>query len=123
LGLVSEGALGPVLQVMVPAMVAALIEGQAFVRKNGALPGSGRKWVFAGIATVLGCFLALGLAHAPPTVAPVFSKMSMVLPGASHSVVVLGFYVGGYLLVNRIFYGLGAGNTMSRIKAREDTKL
>ena len=53
-------------------------------------------------------------------VAPKFAKLAIAAPGSQQFVTLLLMYAGGYLLANRFFFGIGAGNTMSREKAREE---
>lgn len=120
LGITQEDTLGSAAQIMVPAMIAALIEGQQYVRREGALPGAARAWRFAFVGSGIALVLNLGLAFAPSWVAPEFAKLSIAAPGSQQFLTLLAIYACGYLLANRVFFGIGAGNTMSRMKTREE---
>lgn len=120
LGVTQEDMLGSAAQIMVPAMIAALIEGQQYVRHHMALPGGVRAWRFAFAATGMAVALNLLLAFAPGWIAPEFAKLSIAAPGSQQFLILLVLYAGGYLLSNRVFFGIGAGNTMSRSKSREE---
>lgn len=120
LGITKDEMLGSAAQIMVPAMIAALIEGQQYVRRRGALPGSSRAWRFAFVGMGVATVLNVALAYAGPDVAPEFGKLAIAAPGSQQFVTLLLMYAGGYLLANRFFFGIGAGNTMSREKAREE---
>ncbi|MDD9726977.1 ABZJ_00895 family protein [Roseovarius sp. SK2] len=120
LGITKDEMLGSAAQIMVPAMIAALIEGQQYVRRHAGLPGSSRAWRFGFIGMGVATVLNVALAYAGPQVAPEFAKLAIAAPGSQQFVTLLLMYAGGYLLANRFFYGIGAGNTMSRDKAREE---
>ena len=120
LGITKDEMLGSAAQIMVPAMIAALIEGQQYVRRHAALPGSHRAWRFAFVGTLVATALNVALAYAGPDVAPEFAKLAIAVPGSQQFVTLLLMYAGGYLLANRFFFGIGAGNTVSRDKAREE---
>jgi hypothetical protein len=120
LGITKDEMLGSAAQIMVPAMIAALIEGQQYVRRHAALPGSSRAWRFGFIGMGVATVLNVALAYAGPQVAPEFAKLAIAAPGSQQFVTLLLMYAGGYLLANRFFYGIGAGNTMSREKARDE---
>ncbi|MGK7651570.1 ABZJ_00895 family protein [Roseovarius sp. B08] len=120
LDITKDEMLGSAAQIMVPAMIAALIEGQQYVRRHAALPGSGGAWRFAFIAMGVATVLNVALTYAGPTVAPEFAKLAIAAPGSQQFVTLLLMYAGGYLLANRFFFGIGAGNTMSRDKARNE---
>lgn len=120
LGITKDEMLGSAAQIIVPAMIAALIEGQQYVRRHAALPGARRAWSFACVGTLVATALNVALAYAGPGVAPEFAKLAIAVPGSQQFVTLLLMYAGGYLLANRFFFGIGAGNTMSRDRAREE---
>lgn len=120
LGITKDEMLGSAAQIMVPAMIAGLIEGQQYVRRHAALPGSSRAWRFAFIGMGVATVLNVALAYAGPNLAPEFAKLAIAAPGSQQFVTLVLMYAGGYLLANRFFFGIGAGNTMSREKAREE---
>lgn len=120
LGITKDEMLGSAAQIMVPAMIAALVEGQQYVRRHAGLPGSSLAWRFGFIGMGVATVLNVALAYAGPQVAPEFAKLAIAAPGSQQFVTLLLMYAGGYLLANRFFYGIGAGNTMSRDKSREE---
>ncbi len=101
-------------QLMVPAMIAALIEGQQFARNARAKPGSAQIWGFTWIATGLN----VALAYLAGGMAPEFGKLAIAAPLSQQFLVLLGLYAGGYLIFNRIFAGIGAGNQLSLMRSR-----
>ncbi|WP_135505886.1 ABZJ_00895 family protein [Roseovarius aestuariivivens] len=111
---------GGALQLMVPAMIAALIEGGQLAKRERARPSSARAWRFAGVAAGIATLLNLALAFAGPQVAPEFAKLAIAPVDGRQFWLLLAIYAGGYFIVNRFFYGLGAGNTISRLKAHEE---
>lgn len=120
LGITKDEMLGSAAQIMVPAMIAALIEGQQYVRRHAALPGSSRAWTFGFIGMGVATVLNVALAYGGPDAAPEFAKLAIAAPGSQQFMTLLLLYAGGYLLANRVFFGIGAGNTMSRMKARDE---
>ncbi|MFN3209783.1 MAG: ABZJ_00895 family protein [Roseovarius sp.] len=120
LGITKDEMLGSVAQIMVPAMIAALIEGQQYVRRTGMRPASGIAWRFGFAGMVVATLLNVALAFAGPEVAPEFAKLTIAAPGSQQFVTLLLMYAGGYLLANRVFFGIGAGNTLSRDRARAE---
>lgn len=115
-------AFGSALQVMVPAMIAALVEGGQVAERERAHPGSRRAWGFAATAAGIATALNLLLAFAGPQVAPEFAKLAIAPVRSSQFWLLLAIYAGGYLLANRFFYGLGAGNQASRLRRRGDAE-
>lgn len=103
-------------QLMVPAMIAALVEGQQFARRNGRRPESREIWRFAWGATAVAVILNVALAFGGQGYLPEFEKLAVAWGFAKQFSILLGLYAGGYLICNRFFAGLGAGNQLSLMK-------
>lgn len=113
-----DNVLGSSAQLMVPAMIGALIEGQQFSKAHKRRPNSSELWTFswmaAGIATVLNVILAF-LAG---SIAPEFGKLAIAVPLSQQFNLLLAIYAGGYFICNRFFVGVGAGNQISLMRSR-----
>lgn len=107
-------AFGSAVQVIVPAMIAALVEGGQMAKRDRTHPGAARAWVFAGVAAGIATVLNLLLAFAGPQVAPEFAKLAIAPVNSSQFWLLLAIYAGGYFIANRFFYGLGASNQLMR---------
>ena len=118
----AETTLGSSAQLMVPAMIAALIEGQQFARTNRRKPGSHAAWTFAWIGAGVAVALNVVLAYLGPAVSPEFAKLAIAPAASRQWLILLALYAGGYLICNRFFYGLGAGNQMHLMQSREEDK-
>lgn len=112
--------LGSAAQLMVPAMIAALVEGQQVAKQRGVVPRGAQAWQFAGVATGVALTLNLGLAYSGPAVAPEFAKLAIAPVLSKQFMILLGLYALGYLIANRFFYSLGAGNQLSLMKNRDE---
>lgn len=120
--LLNSGAgtqLGSSAQLLVPAMIAAVIEGRNFARANARKPGTGEAWNFALMATVLAVMLNLLLSYAATRLMPEFAKLTIAPFASQQFVMLLGLYGLGYLLSNRFFVGLGASNELTRMADRD----
>ncbi|MEQ8896128.1 MAG: ABZJ_00895 family protein [Roseovarius sp.] len=113
-----DSALGSSAQLMVPAMIAAVIEGQQFARREKRKPKGAEAWSFAWIATVLAVVLNVALAYGAGRWLPEFGKLAVAVPGSQQFMILLGLYAGGYLICNRFFVGLAAGNQVSLMRGR-----
>lgn len=109
-------------QLMVPAMIAALVEGQQFARRNGRRPESREIWRFAWGATAVAVILNVGLAFGGQGYLPEFEKLAVAWGFPKQFSILLGLYAGGYLICNRFFAGLGAGNQLSLMKDRDSAE-
>jgi len=116
------GTLGSGAQLMVPAMIAALIEGQQFARNHKARASSAQLWGFTWIATLIATGLNVALAYLAAPIAPEFAKLAVAAPMSQQFLVLLGLYAGGYLVFNRIFYGIGIGNQLSLMRSRGEVE-
>ena len=116
------GVVGSSAQLMVPAMIAALIEGQQFSRRHGRKPVSREIWGFTWAATGVAVVLNLGLSFGGQGYFPEFEKLAIAQVFSKQFMILLGLYAGGYLLCNRFFAGLGAGNQLSLMKDRDGTE-
>lgn len=112
--------LGSSAQLMVPAMIAALVEGGLFARKTRRKPRSGEIWGFTWLATLTATALNVALAYGAGAIAPEFGKLAIAAPFSKQFLILLGLYAGGYLICNRFFFGIGAGNQLSLIRSREE---
>ena len=113
-----DNTFGSGAQLMVPAMIAALIEGQQFARTQGARPSSAQMWNFTWIATAVAVGLNVAIAYLAGAIAPEFGKLAIAQPLGQQFLVLLGLYAGGYLLCNRFFFGIGVGNQLSLMRSR-----
>ena len=117
-----KGVVGSSAQLMVPAMIAALVEGQQFARRHGRKPESREIWGFAWAATAVALILNVALAYGGQGYVPEFEKLAIAKVLSKQFVILLALYAGGYLLCNRFFAGLGAGNQMSLMKDRDGSE-
>jgi hypothetical protein len=115
-----EGIVGSSAQLMVPAMIAALIEGQQFARRHGRRPESREIWRFAWGATAVAVFLNVALAFGGQGYVPEFEKLAIAKVLSKQFMILLALYAGGYLICNRFFAGLGASNQVSLMKDRDE---
>jgi hypothetical protein len=106
-------------QLMVPAMIAALVEGQHFAKRHERKPESGEIWRFVWIATAIAVALNVGLAFGGQGLLPEFEKLAIAWGFPKQFSILLGLYAGGYLICNRFFAGLGAGNQLSLMNDRD----
>lgn len=114
----TDNVLGSSAQLMVPAMIAALIEGQQFARRQKRKPVSGEIWGFTWIATLIAVGLNLGIAFGAGRIAPEFAKLAIATLLSQQFNILLGLYAGGYFICNRFFVGIGAGNQLSLMRSR-----
>lgn len=115
-----DSVVGSSAQLMVPAMIAALVEGQQFARAQGRKPESREIWRFAWVATGVAVVLNVAMAFGGQGFLPEFEKLAVAWGFPKQFSILLGLYAGGYLICNRFFAGLGAGNQLSLMKDRED---
>lgn len=118
----TDNVLGHSAQLMVPAMIAALIEGQQFAKAQKRKPGSAEMWNFTWIATVIAVGLNLAIAFGAGRIAPEFGKLAIAEPLSQQFIVLLGLYAGGYLIFNRLFVGIGAANQISLMRSRGEVE-
>jgi len=116
----TDSGLGSSAQLMVPAMIAALIEGQQFARQGRRSPRSREAWTFALAATLFAIGLNLALAYLGPTLVPEFALLAIAPAASKQFLILLGLYGAGYLICNRFFFGIGAGNQLSLMRSRDD---
>ncbi len=113
-----NSALGSSAQLMVPAMIAALIEGQQFARANKRMAKQRVAWEFAVYTTGLALSLNIILAYLGPVLLPEFGKLAIAPLLSKQFLILLGLYAVGYLLCNRYFFGLGTSNQLSLMRSR-----
>ncbi len=116
----AESRLGSSAQLLVPAMIAALVEGQQFARKEKRKPVRAEIWNFVWLATAAAVVLNVALSYGLPRVLPEFAKLSVAPFLSKQFLILLGLYAGGYLISNRVFTGIGAGNQLSLMRSRGD---
>ena len=114
-----DSVVGSSAQLMVPAMIAALVEGQQFARAHGRKPDSREIWRFTWIATAIAVGLNVAMAFGGQGYLPEFEKLAVAPVFSKQFMILLGLYAGGYLLCNRFFAGLGVGNQLSLMKDRD----
>ena len=115
---VSGGAVEGVaasIQLMVPAVIAALIEGGLFAKRHTRRHRFGEAWGFALATTVIATGLNLAIAYGAAGIAPEFGKLAIAPTMSQQFITLLGVYALGYLLCNRFFFGLGVGNQLNLI--------
>ncbi|SLN58658.1 hypothetical protein PEL8287_03149 [Roseovarius litorisediminis] len=117
-----QSALGSSAQVLVPAMIGALIEGQRFARTSGRKATTAEAWRFTWIATIIALALNILLAFVGPAVVPEFAKLAIAPVMSMQFNVVLAIYAVGYLISNRFFLGIGISTELSAAARRNDTK-
>lgn len=113
----TQTTLGSSAQLMVPAMVAALIEGHRFARAQTRSPTRLEKWRFVWIATGLAVLCNLLLGGLATRLLPEFGRLMIAPPLSRQFLLLLGIYAGGYLICNWLFFGLGTSTERAR---RED---
>lgn len=106
--------LGSSGQLLAPAMIAALLEGRAFVRDEDRGPNLSETWNFVLLATVLAISLNVTLSYAGSQMIPAASAQSIAPVGTRGFWIMLGVHALVYLLANRFFLGLGARNEETR---------
>ncbi|MDR9393312.1 MAG: ABZJ_00895 family protein [Roseovarius sp.] len=114
----TDTALGSSAQLMVPAMVAAVIEGQQHARTHKTRPGPAAAWRFTWTATGVAVLLNLALAYLAGGLLPEFAKLAIAPVLSRQFMILLALYAGGYLICNRLFLGIGAGNQLSLMRSR-----
>ena len=113
-----SGTLGSSAQLMVPAMIAAAIEGQQNAKATKARAATAGIWNFTWIATLIAAGLNVALAYTAGSIAPEFGKLAIAPLFGQQFLVLLGLYAGGYLVCNRLFFGIGQGNQLSLMRSR-----
>ncbi|KZY37885.1 hypothetical protein A3731_14510 [Roseovarius sp. HI0049] len=113
-----DTTLGSSAQLMVPAMIAAVIEGQQFARREKRKPKGADAWNFAWVATAIAVVMNVALAYGAGRWLPEFGKLAVTAPGSRQFLILLGLYAGGYLICNRVFLGIAAGNQVSLMRGR-----
>ncbi|WP_120502079.1 ABZJ_00895 family protein [Roseovarius sp. EL26] len=114
--------IGSSAQLMVPAMIAAVIEGQRWAKTQKVKPNSGQVWGFAWIAAALATGLNVVLAYGAGAILPEFAKLAIAPALSKQFLILLGIYAGGYLICNWFFYNLGAGNQLTLMQDRDKSK-
>ena len=110
----ADTRLGSSAQLMVPAMVAAAIEGQRFARAHQRRPETGTAWTFTWFATAVAVVLNVGLAFLAGGLLPEFGRLAIAAPLSQQFLLLLAFYAGGYVICNRLFLGIGVSTELSR---------
>ncbi len=118
LNLTFTSQVGSSAQLLVPAMIAALIEGQRHVRARRRKFTLRDIWLFSGWATVLAMALNVGIGFGAGALAPEFAKLTIAPLFSAQFNMLLGLYGLGYLLCNRFFAGIGAYNELHAMTRR-----
>ncbi len=111
-GRVSE--LGSSTQLIVPAMIAALVEGHRHARTRSQRPTRAEMWGFVWIATALATGLNLALGYLAGGLLPEFGKLTIAAFASQQFLILLGIYAGAYLISNRFFFGIGVSTELGR---------
>ncbi|MFY9240165.1 MAG: ABZJ_00895 family protein [Roseovarius sp.] len=114
----TDTQIGSAAQLMVPGMIAAVIEGKYYYRSHGERPGANESLRLAAMFTVLATALNVALAYLPGALMVQFGKLAVAPFLGQQFVILLGIYALGYLVFNWFFFRLGAQNA-ERL-ARED---
>lgn len=113
-----ESTLGSSAQILVPAMIAAVVEGGQFARTQKKMPMGGTAWNFTWLATFIAVVLNVALAYGAGRIAPEFGKLAIAPLGSQQFLILLGLYAGGYLICNRLFLSIGASNKLNIMRSR-----
>ena len=114
--------IGTSAQLMVPAMIAALVEGQRWAKSQQTKPSSAQVWGFSWIAAAIATGLNVVLAYGVGSFLPEFSKLAIAPALSKQFLILLGIYAGGYLICNWFFYRLGAGNQLTLMQDQNKSK-
>jgi ABC-type antimicrobial peptide transport system permease subunit len=114
----AETPFGSSAQLMVPAMVGAVIEGQQFAKRERRKPKGAAAWTFTWIATAIALALNVALAYGAGELVPEFARLAVLAPGSRQFLILLGLYAGGYLVCNRLFLSIAAGNQLALMRSR-----
>ena len=112
----TDAQLGSSGQLLAPAMIAALLEGRAFVREENRAPNPSETWNFVLLATVLAISLNVVLSFAGSHLIPAASAQSVAPVGTRGFWIMLVVHALVYLVSNRFFLGLGVRNEETRRK-------
>jgi len=114
----AETALGSSAQLMVPAMIAAAVEGRQYARRHRRMPKGAAAWNITWGATAIATALNVVLAWFGGALLPEFTRLAIAPPASKQFLILLGLYAGGYLICNRLFLGIGAGNQLALMRSR-----
>jgi len=117
-----QSPLGSSAQVLVPAMIAALIEGQRFARKHRRKPAYKEAMNFMWIASGIAIVLNLGFSFLTASLLPEFAKLAIAAIFSAQFNVLMLIFAVGYLICNRFFLGIGAGNEMTLSKQPDENE-
>jgi len=115
-----QTTLGSQAQLMVPAMIAALVEGQCFVRAKNRKPTSAERWGFVWIATAICVVLNVALSYFAGSLLPVFAKLAIAPLFSQQFNVLIGIYAGAYLICNWFFVAIGVSTEQAAIERRNN---
>ncbi len=93
---------------IIPMMIAAQIQGAHFAETEGRLPKSGEAWQAARYMSVLGWLISVFLAAILLVINFDAISALLTLRGQLIAVVLLSLLFGLFLLLGRLFFGLGA---------------
>jgi hypothetical protein len=113
-----ESTLGSAIQVVVPAMIASVVEGAQFAKAEKRKPLGTEAWNFAFVGMIMATVLMVALAYLAGDLAPEFSKLATAPVGSQAFLIWVALYAGAYLICNRLFMGIGAGNQISVMRSK-----
>ena len=118
----AASSLGSTMQVIVPGLIGAVVEGQQYAKANKARPSNAAAWKFAWIGAGVATLLNIALAYGAGGFLPEFGKLAIVSPASKQFLLLIVIYSSAYLIGNRLFVVLGAGNQLSLMASREERK-
>ena len=99
---------------LIPIMLTTLNEGARFVRATGRRPDGREAWKMAGLFALFGVLLSMLLAAVVMVVAPaILGDLSSL--GLRFMAAMVAAMAVVYVLVSRVFFGLGARSEMRRL--------
>ena len=110
--------IGSAAQLMVPAMIAAVVEGMVFARSEHRKPTRTEAWRFTYVATLIAVVLNIGLAFLATDITPEFGKLAIARVLSSQFSILLLIYAFGYLLCNRFFIAIGATSHLNTMRSK-----
>ncbi len=111
-----DGTFGSGIQIVIPAMIAAVVEGGQFVKTARRKPTMAEAWGFSWAATVVATALMVGLAYLAGGLAPEFGKLAGPSLISQQFLITLVIYGTAYLISNRVFLGISASNQVSILR-------
>lgn len=113
-----DGVLGSSAQLLVPAMIAAAVEGHQSASTIRKRADARTVWNFTWLATLIATGLNVAIAYLAGPFTPEFARLAIAPFLGQQFLVLLGLYAGAYLVCNRLFFAIGQGNQLARMRSR-----